>query len=75
MATSRERRSRPMTAYSRQKAIQADLMRWDDSRGHLLLTGTGRKPNKRAPPCPWRSSSASKKRDDRLDGPPHLAAD
>ena len=26
----------------RQRAIQADLMRWDDSRGHYVLTGTGR---------------------------------
>jgi len=32
----------PMTAVLRQKAIQADLMRWDDSRGHYVLTGTGR---------------------------------
>jgi hypothetical protein len=32
----------PMTMVLRQKAIQADLMRWDDSRGHYVLTGTGR---------------------------------
>lgn len=32
----------PMTAVLRQRAIQADLMRWDDSRGHYVLTGTGR---------------------------------
>ena len=24
------------------EAIQADLMRWDNSRGHYVLTGTGR---------------------------------
>lgn len=32
----------PMTMVLRQKALQADLMRWDDSRGHYVLTGTGR---------------------------------
>jgi len=32
----------PMTIALRQTAIQADLMRWDDSRGHYVLTGTGR---------------------------------
>lgn len=32
----------PMTMVLRQKAIQADLMRWDDSRGQYVLTGTGR---------------------------------
>ena len=26
----------------RQKAIQADLIRWDHSRGRFVLTGTGR---------------------------------
>ena len=31
-----------MTAILRQRAVQADLMRWDDSRGHYVLTGTGR---------------------------------
>ena len=31
-----------MTMVLRQRAIQADLMRWDDSRGHYVLTGTGR---------------------------------
>ena len=44
----------PMTAVLRQKAIQADLMRWDNSRGHYVLTGTGRNRIQRAPPCPWR---------------------
>ena len=32
----------PMTMALRQTAIQGDLMRWDDSRGHYVLTGTGR---------------------------------
>lgn len=32
----------PMIMVLRQRAIQADLMRWDDSRGHYVLTGTGR---------------------------------
>jgi hypothetical protein len=32
----------PMTMVLRQTAIQADLMRWDDGRGHYVLTGTGR---------------------------------
>jgi hypothetical protein len=32
----------PMTMVLRQRAIQADLMRWDDSRGHYVLTRTGR---------------------------------
>jgi hypothetical protein len=27
----------------RQKAVQADLMRWDDSCGRYVLTGTGRR--------------------------------
>lgn len=32
----------PMTMALRQRAIAADLMRWDDSRGRYVLTGTGR---------------------------------
>lgn len=32
----------PMTMVLRQQAIIADLMRWDDSRGRYVLTGTGR---------------------------------
>ncbi|HXY57515.1 MAG TPA: hypothetical protein VEH76_02945 [Methylocystis sp.] len=32
----------PMTMVLRQTAIQGDLIRWDDSRGHYVLTGTGR---------------------------------
>ena len=49
----------PMTAVLRQKAIQADLMRWDDSRGHYVLTGTGRNRISRAA-VPLASSSASR---------------
>jgi hypothetical protein len=33
----------PMTMVLRQKALQADLIRWDDSRGRYVLTGTGRR--------------------------------
>jgi hypothetical protein len=32
----------PMTMVLRQNAIQADLIRWDDSRCRFVLTGTGR---------------------------------
>lgn len=32
----------PMTMVLRQQAIINDLMRWDDSRGRYVLTGTGR---------------------------------
>ena len=32
----------PMTTALRQRAIQDDLMRWDDMRGRYVLTGTGR---------------------------------
>jgi hypothetical protein len=32
----------PMTMLLRRRAVQADLMRWDDSRGRYVLTGTGR---------------------------------
>ena len=32
----------PMKMVLRQRSIQADLMRCDDSRGHYVLTGTGR---------------------------------
>ena len=64
----------PMTAVLRQRAVQADLMRWDDSRGHYVLTGTGRSrisARRRAPGIVVRF----KKRDDRVDGAPHRAAD
>ena len=33
----------PMTMLLRENAIQANLMRWDDSRGRYVLTGTGRR--------------------------------
>jgi hypothetical protein len=33
----------PMTMVLRQKALQANLMRWDNSRGRYVLTGTGRR--------------------------------
>lgn len=58
----------------RQKAIQADLMRWDDSRGYYVLTGTGRS----------RISARGrvlgtvlrlKPRNDSDDGTPHRKAD
>lgn len=32
----------PVTMVLRQRAIRDDLMRWDDNRGHYVLTGTGR---------------------------------
>jgi hypothetical protein len=33
----------PMTMLIRENALQAHLMRWDDARGHYVLTGTGRR--------------------------------
>ena len=33
----------PMTMLLRENAIQAHLMRWDDTRGGYVLTGTGRR--------------------------------
>jgi hypothetical protein len=33
----------PMTMLLRGKAIQANLVRWDDARGRYVLTGTGRR--------------------------------
>ena len=33
----------PMTMVLRQNAIQANLMRWDDTRGRYALTGAGRR--------------------------------
>jgi hypothetical protein len=33
----------PMTMLIRDNALQAHLMRWDDDRGHYVLTGTGRR--------------------------------
>jgi hypothetical protein len=44
----------PMTMVLRQRAIQADLMRWDDSRGHYVVDRHGPQPNQRAEPRPWR---------------------
>ena len=32
----------PMTALLRQKALLGSLIRWDDTRGQYVLTGTGR---------------------------------
>ncbi len=64
----------PMTMVLRQSAIQADLMRWDDSRGHYVLTGTGRSritARSRAPGAVIRF----RKRDDGDDGAPRRKAD
>ena len=64
----------PMTMVLRQRAIQADLMRWDDSRGHYVLTGTGRSrisARSRAPGAVVRFET----RNDRDDGAPHQKAD
>jgi hypothetical protein len=33
----------PMTMTLRERALQEDLMRWDDNRGRYVLTGTGRR--------------------------------
>ena len=33
----------PMTIVLREKAVQANLVRWDDDRGRYVLTGTGRR--------------------------------
>jgi hypothetical protein len=59
----------PMTAVLGQRAVQADLMRWDDSRGHYVLTGTGRSrisARSRAPGVVVRF----KRRNDRSTAPP-----
>jgi len=61
----------PMTMVLRQRAIQADLMRWDDS---YVLTGTGRSrisARSRVPGAVVRF----KTRNDRDDGAPHRKAD
>jgi Protein of unknown function (DUF3489) len=58
----------------RQRAIQADLMRWDNSRGHYVLTGTGRSrisARSRVPGAVVRFKS----RNDRGDAAPHRKAD
>jgi hypothetical protein len=64
----------PMTMVLRQRAIQADLMRWDDSRGHYVLTGTGRSrisARSRVPGAVVRFNT----RNDRDDGAPRRKAD
>jgi hypothetical protein len=33
----------PTTMLLRENALQAHLMRWDEARGHYVLTGTGRR--------------------------------
>jgi hypothetical protein len=33
----------PMTMLLRENVVQANLVRWDDVRGHYVLTGTGRR--------------------------------
>ena len=43
----------PMTMVLRRRAIQADLMRWDDNPG-LCVDWYGPQPNQRADPRPWR---------------------
>ena len=60
----------PMTAVLRQRAVQADLMRWDDSRGRYVLTGTGRSQNQRAQPRPWRRHTIQEAQR-QVDGAPY----
>ncbi|BBU62809.1 hypothetical protein MSC49_27440 [Methylosinus sp. C49] len=63
----------PMTMALRQRAIAADLMRWDDSRGRYVLTGTGRSrisARNRAPGAVLRF-----RRRDESDGAPQRKAD
>ena len=64
----------PMSMVLRQRAIQADLIRWDDSRGRYVLTGTGRSR------ITGRSRASGvvirfKKRDDRDVSAPHRKVD
>jgi hypothetical protein len=64
----------PMTMVLRQRAIQGDLMRWDDSRGYYVLTGTARSrisARSRAPGVVVRF----KKRDDKAATSPRRKAD
>jgi hypothetical protein len=59
-----------MTMVLRQRAVLADLMRWDGSRGHYVLTGTGRSrisTRSRVPGAVVRF----KTRNDGDDGAPH----
>ena len=62
----------PMTMVLRQRALQADLMRWDDSRGRYVLTGTGRS---RISARGRGAVVSFRKRDDRADGAPQRQAD
>ena len=62
----------PMTMVLRQRALQADLMRWDDSRGRYVLTGTGRS---RISVRGRGAVVSFRKRDDRNDGAPQRKAD
>ena len=62
----------PMTMVLRQRALQADLMRWDDSRGRYVLTGTGRS---RISARGRGAVVSFRKRDDRTDGAPQRQAD
>ena len=62
----------PMTMVLRQRALQADLMRWDDSRGRYVLTGTGRS---RISARGRGAVVSFRKRDDRADGAPQRKAD
>ena len=62
----------PMIMVLRQRALQADLMRWDDNRGRYVLTGTGRS---RISACGRGAVVSFRKRDDRTDGVPQRQAD
>jgi len=64
----------PMTMVLRQRALQADLMRWDDSRGRYVLTGTGRS-RISARGRIHGAVVSFRKRDDRNDGAPQRKAD
>ena len=63
----------PMTMVLRQRALQADLMRWDDSRGRYVLTGTGR--SRISARGRGAVVVSFRKRDDRTDGAPQRQAD
>jgi hypothetical protein len=64
----------PMVMVLRQKAIQAHLMQWDDSRGHYVLTGTGRR-RAYSRSCAPASVLRFKKGDDADDHAPQRKAD
>ena len=63
----------PMNMVLRQRAIQADLMRWDDSRGRYVLTGTGRSRISARSRVPGAVVRFNTKR--QSDGAPHRKAD